>query len=179
MLLLCDVWRTRRWRQEESPTMLRICRYLPIPQRQLKYPDVRQSPKSGLLHSQPAESVLCTCLNWCLKLPDPLLHFRIWNPLTRISRTHCLPSTHLLRPRQPRCSGSCSAWQRDSMVGMGCAASLTSSFQPRGPYSTCSRKPVWVCAPQGPKPVWDPPLGTEPVWWSSLQKEACETLPGR
>lgn len=88
------------------------------------------------------EASSATRLNQCLKVPDPLLHFRIWNPLTRTSRTHCLPSTHHLRPRQPRFSGSCSAWRRDSTVGMGCAASLTSSSPPRGPYSTCSRKPV-------------------------------------
>ncbi|EAW50977.1 hCG1742974 [Homo sapiens] len=66
----------------------------------------------------------------------------IWNLLMPVSRGRSLPCTHRLKPRQPRCSGSCSAWPRGATVGTGCTASPASSSQPRGPCSTCSRKPV-------------------------------------
>lgn len=103
------------------------------------------------------EGVQCTCLISCIKFRKPLFQLRIWNPSTPTYRTHSLPSTHLLRPRQPRCSGSCSAWPRSSTVGTGCAASWTSSSQPRGPCSTCSGRPAWV-PPRGWSPCEARPL---------------------
>ena len=118
------------------------------------------------------------CLYQYLNLPDARFSFRTWNPSTPTSRTPSLPSTHHLRPRRPLCSGRCSAWLRGSTEGMACAASLTSSSRPRGPYSTCSRKPVWVPILRGQSLVRPSPQGTEPVWDPPLRGHSlCEDFP--
>lgn len=158
VLLLCDNVKGRQIAPRGTPHYAKDLLAPSCSTKTTHIPRHKIEPVKWTLTYPASETLLCTCLNRCLNLPNPLLHFRIWNPLTPISRTHCLPSTHLLRPQQPLCSGSYSVWLRGSMVGMGCAASLTSSSQPRGSYSTCSRKPVWVPALQGPKPMWDPLL---------------------
>lgn len=130
VLLLSDSAKDKQVVPAGTPSVLRTHLYLP------SFPNIAQGPLV------PACGSVHVRLSWYLTFPDPLFRFRIWNPSTPTSRTHSLTSTHRLRPRRPRCSGRCSAWLRGSTEAMGCAASLTSSSLPRGPCSTCSRKPV-------------------------------------
>lgn len=175
---LCCVtmWRPRRWLRGESPTVLRTCLYLPMPQRQLTCPDIRQSPKSRALVCQ---SVLSACL------PRVLNHL----VLSCISGSgipwHLYPE-HTVCPLSTFWGhvshGALAAVQRGRETPRWGRAALPhwlphpSQEGPTAPAagSLCEYLPCRSQTCMGPSSQ-----GTEPVGCFFLQEETCETLPCR